>query len=226
MNLRCCLKICNPCRNASTLLNRIHLMLAEPFVFDGQQLHITASSGATVYPLDKEEPDVLLSHADEAMKQAKVAGRNCYRFYANLQQDSQVILPTINVVSSLSVIERKFVEIENALHLEQFCLYYQPKVNIKTGETLGAEALLRWRHPEQGLLTPGEFLPFIAKTELEIKLGIWVIEQVLQQLSIWQELGLMLQISVNVSAHFLLSPGFVSILQQLLKEYPAISARS
>ena len=98
-------------------------------------------------------------------------------------------------------------------------------MNIKTGETLGAEALLRWRHPEQGLLAPGEFLPLIAKTDLEVKLGLWIVEQVFQQLSIWQEFGLVLQISVNVSAYFLLSPGFVTMLQRLLTEYPAISPK-
>jgi diguanylate cyclase (GGDEF)-like protein/PAS domain S-box-containing protein len=206
-------------------LNRIHLMLAAPLAFDDQKLQITASSGVTIYPLDKEEPDILLSHADAAMQQAKAAGRNCYRFYANLQQANPALTFPASSLGCIESIERKFTEIEQALQSEQFCLYYQPKVNIKTGETLGAEALLRWRHPDRGLLTPGEFLPVIAETDMEVKLGVWVINQALQQLSIWQELGLVLQISVNVSAHFLLSAGFVAMLGRELSKFPAISAK-
>jgi diguanylate cyclase (GGDEF)-like protein/PAS domain S-box-containing protein len=200
-------------------LGRIHQTLSEPFELAERQVRIAASSGVTIYPLDKEEAGILLRHADQAMYQAKLAGRNCYRLYDHLQQHIQ------SQHQRFGRLEQALAEMDQALLLEQFCLYFQPKVNIKTGEVIGAEALIRWCHPERGLLPPAEFLPVIEGAALEVDVGNWVIKQAFQQLQTWLDVGLNLQISVNVTPKYLLWPGFIKMLERLLSEYPAISSR-
>lgn len=206
-------------RQCEDTLNRIHQTLAEPFGVAEQQIRIAASSGVTIYPLDKEEADILLRHADQAMYQAKLAGRNCYRLYDHFQQHVQA------EHQRFGRFEQALEEMGQALLQGQFCLYYQPKVNIKTGEIIGAEALIRWRHPERGLLPPAEFLPVIEGTSLEVDVANWVLKQAFQQLQAWREAGLNLQISVNVTPKYLQWPGFIKMLARLLAEYPDISSR-
>jgi EAL domain-containing protein (putative c-di-GMP-specific phosphodiesterase class I) len=122
-------------------------------------------------------------------------------------------------------LEQALAEVGQALVQNQFCLYYQPQVNIKTGEIVGVEALIRWRHPERGLLPPAEFLPIIENTMLEIDVSNWVLRQAFAQLQIWQEAGLQLRVSVNISPRHLQWPDFTTTLQTLLNEYPQISSR-
>lgn len=199
-------------------IKRVHATLAEPFnLGDDKQVSISASSGITLYPLDKEEPDILLRHADQAMYQAKQAGRNCYRFHR---------LPQLSPMSNKLIGAQDLGnDIQQALLLEQFCLYYQPKVNLKTGEVVGLEALVRWQHPQRGLLNPAEFLPQIEGTPLEIELGNWLVRQAFQQLQNWLDQGVKLQISINVSPRFLRWQNFLAMLDSVLNEYPAISSR-
>ncbi|MDD1621073.1 MAG: EAL domain-containing protein [Methylococcaceae bacterium] len=206
-------------RQCEDTLNRIHRTLAEPFGLAEQQIRIAASSGVTIYPLDKEEADMLLRHADQAMYQAKLAGRNCYRLYDHFQQHVQA------EHQRFGRFEQALEEMEQALLLGQFCLHYQPKVNIKTGEIIGAEALIRWQHPERGLLPPAEFLPVIEGTALEVDVANWVLKQAFQQLQACREAGLKLRISVNVTPKYLQWPGFIKMLARLLDEYPDISSR-
>lgn len=201
-------------------LKRIHSALAEPFAMGGRDIRISASSGITIYPLDKNEPDILLRHADQAMYKAKQAGRNCYRFHQELP-----INQLFSQSAQFSRYQDGVDEVQKALLNNQFCLHYQPKVNLKTGEVLGVEALMRWQHPQRGLLLPNEFLPIIENTTLEMDVSNWVVRQAFQQLQNWLEQGLKLQISINVSPRFLQWQNFLVMLESVLNDYPEISSR-
>lgn len=197
-------------------LARIHQALADPFELGQRQVRIAASSGVTIYPLDFEDPDILLRHADQSMYQAKLDGRNRYRIYEHLAGQSS------RVDHRPSRLEQALTEVGQALIDNQFCMYYQPRVNIKTGEVVGAEALIRWRHPQRGVLAPSEFLPIVENTSLEIDLSNWVLRQAFQQMQIWHEQGLDFQVSVNISPRHLQWPDFLKTLETLLAEYPQI----
>ncbi|MDD2758922.1 MAG: EAL domain-containing protein, partial [Methylomonas sp.] len=191
-------------------LTSIHQAIIEPYAIDGQHLSIGVSSGMTVYPLDDADPDTLLRHADQAMYQAKLSGKNRYQLF-DIGQDRLLIDRN-----------KQLKEIEKAFADGQFCLYYQPKINLKTGRITGVEALIRWMHPEQGVLSPQAFLPVVASTDLEIRIGHWVMEQAWLQLAAWFEQDLKLEVSVNISAYHLLLPEFVDYLQTILSKKPAV----
>lgn len=197
---------------AEQAMDRIHASIARPYQIDDLSITIAASSGVTLYPLDDADLDTLLRHADQAMYQAKLDGRNRFRLF-DLAQDQQI-------QSSRQLLGR----LEEALVREEFCLYYQPKVNMKSGEVLGAEALIRWNHPERGLLPPAQFLPVIEGTPFESVLGTWVIEQALWQMHAWRGEGLDIQVSVNISPRFLQWKNFFRQLETALTPYPDIPA--
>lgn len=181
-------------------------------VIDGEHvLRVSASLGATYYPQVEEiDADQLLRQADQAMYQAKLSGKNCFHLF-DTQKDR--LLRNYNAdISSIS----------SALANDEFVLYYQPKVNMKSGEVIGVEALIRWQHPEQGLLSPVDFLPIIAGHELSIDLGNWVIKTAMQQIEHWKSIDIHLPISVNIDALHLESPNFVSHLKTLLEAHPNI----
>jgi diguanylate cyclase (GGDEF)-like protein/PAS domain S-box-containing protein len=174
---------------------------------------ITASIGATVFPLDDADPDTLMRHADHAMYSAKQSGRNGYLFF-----DAELDKRT----------EARFValgRVQDALDANEFCLYFQPKVDMLLGTVLGMEALLRWRHPERGVISPAQFLPLIENTGLIISVGNWVLQTGLEQLAQWLEMGLDLTVSINVSARQLQEPSFVPHLTGLLSKYQTPVAR-
>ncbi|MDC9724854.1 MAG: EAL domain-containing protein, partial [Gammaproteobacteria bacterium] len=192
------------------MLKRLHQALAQPYVIDDLTVDIGASSGITFYPLDEGDIDTLLRHADQAMYQAKLAGKNRYHFF-NTEQDQK----TINTNTRSQEIQQGFEEGE-------LCLYYQPKVNMKTGDVFGAEALIRWIHPEKGMIPPLEFLPSIEDSDLEIEIGQWVITEAIKQLDEWMKHGITIEISVNVSSYHLLSDTFFAHLSDALEQYPEI----
>jgi len=194
-------------------LQRIHHALAQPFIIDGHSHKITASSGVTLYPDDEGDIDTLLRHADQAMYQAKVEGKHRYHLF-NAEHDQR----TIQKHHQLEVIEQALIN-------NEFQLYYQPKVNMATGKVFGAEALIRWIHPEQGLIPPLEFLPIIEGTDLELKVGDWVINEALAQLEIWREQDIIPEVSVNISSHHLLSETFFSMLEAALAKYPSVDSQ-
>lgn len=194
-------------------LDRVHQAIAETLVIDGRAVHIGVSSGVTLYPLDDADPDTLLRHADQAMYQAKLAGKNRYCLF-DTSQDQMMVGR-----------REQLAEIEQAFEAGQFCLYFQPKVNMKSGQVVGVEALLRWRHPQRGVLAPLSFLPIVAGDELEIRIGDWVIEQAWQQLGQWHRQGLEIEVSVNISAKHLLQSDFIANLDAVLATLPAISSR-
>ena len=165
---------------------------------------VTASIGATVFPLDNADAETLLRHADHAMYGAKQAGRSGYQFF-DAERDR--------------LAEARFVElgrVQEALDAQEFCLHFQPKVDMRDGRVLGVEALLRWNHPEQGLLTPAHFLPLIEHTGLSTAVGDWVLGQGIEQLARWQSIGLDLTVSINVSSRHLQEPMFARNLADLL----------
>lgn len=192
------------------LLQRIHRKLAEPYELDDLTVTISASSGVTIYPRDEADLDTLMRHADQAMYQAKLTGRNSYRFF-----DSRL---------NQQVIERHDLlrEVRTALEADDLQLFYQPEVNMRTGEVLGMEALVRWQHPQKGLLEPSEFLPMIDDSDVEVLLGNWSVNRVLWQAQQWSRAGLDLLVSVNIASRHLQSANFVAELRAALSRYPDV----
>lgn len=188
-------------------LERIHHSLAKPYVIDYLEHTITATSGVTIYPSDDGDIDTLLRHADQAMYQAKLAGKHRYHLF-NPEHDQRTIQK-----------HHQLKEIEDALANNEFQLYYQPKVNMVTGTVFGAEALIRWIHPEKGLIPPLDFLPLIEGTELELEIGDWVINNALTQLEEWVLQGIKLEVSVNISSNHLLSKTFFANLEAALTQH-------
>ncbi|HLL12637.1 MAG TPA: EAL domain-containing protein [Rubrivivax sp.] len=194
---------------ARLAVERVLRVVSLPYVIDPAQdpVQITASMGATVYPVDRSDADTLLRHADHAMYSAKQSGRNGYLFF-----DPEHRRRTEQRVMAIG-------RIQEALDQQEFVLYYQPKVDMRSGKVLGFEALLRWEHPQQGLVAPLQFLPLIENTGLSSRIGDWVISQALEHLSQWQRTGLRFSVSVNVSARHLQEPDFALRLSELLARH-------
>ncbi|MDO8939032.1 MAG: PAS domain S-box protein [Methylicorpusculum sp.] len=193
---------------------RIHKAISEAYYINHQVITISASSGITLYPLDDSAPDTLIRHADHAMYQAKLAGKNRFHLFDNANKKD-----IIRLHSQLD-------EIADAFQQGQFCLYYQPKVNMQTGHIFGMESLLRWQHPSNGLITPEDFLYLVQCSQLEITIGNWVIEQALDQLDQWLKQGLNLELSINISYYQLLNSDFISHLTETLAKHPAIASKN
>ncbi|MBK6608458.1 MAG: EAL domain-containing protein [Leptospiraceae bacterium] len=173
---------------------------------------VTASIGVTFFPNDRVDADGLIRHADQAMYFAKQAGKNRFHIFdSELDRHFRVKYEAI-------------ARIRIALERNEFQLYYQPKVNMKTGKVVGAEALIRWIHPERGIVPPLEFLPVIENSEFSISLGEWVINEGLRQMNEWAANGIMLPVSVNISAKHLQHKSFLGRLSEFLKKYPNVSA--
>ena len=193
------------------MLIRILQSLAAPYSINNSTHTISASIGVTLYPLDDSDIDTLTRHADQAMYQAKQAGKNQYRLFDALTEQEE------------SKKQQHHQELYHALQYDQFCLHYQPKVNMKTGKAFGVEALIRWQHPEKGLLFPLEFLPAAENTDLDHKIGAWVINTALSQLNKWLQQGIELEVSINISSSHLQSESFILQLQKSLAKYPDLN---
>lgn len=194
------------------LINRIRHAIELPYQLDEDTISLSASLGITIYPLDDADADTLLRHADQAMYQAKLAGRQRHHIFDALH-DQQI-----------SQQQNQYKAIQDALKADQLVLHYQPKVNMGTGQIIGVEALIRWNHPEHGLVLPGRFLPAIQGTELEIHVGNWVIEHVMQQVEAWLRDGIEMEISINISSHHLQWKGFFEQLDHVLGRHPHVPA--
>jgi diguanylate cyclase (GGDEF)-like protein/PAS domain S-box-containing protein len=191
------------------VLDRLLLAASEQVTIGDLVLNISASIGVTFYPQDSVDADQLMRHADQAMYAAKESGKNRYHLFDTEQDDA------------VKVQRESLKAIRNALDNHQFVLYYQPKVNMKSGTVIGVEALIRWQHPERGLLLPIDFLPVIENNPMSIELGEWVIETALTQISQWQRKGITLPIStsVNIAAVQLQQPNFTQRLSALLASH-------
>lgn len=190
--------------------NRITTKLSEPYYINDHKLNLSASIGISLYPMDDADADTLLRHADQAMYTAKQSGRNCYHYFD----------PSLEQVAKQQ--QDALSEIQNALTTDQFVLHYQPKVDMALRKVLGVEALIRWQHPDRGLVFPDDFLPAIENSTLATELGHWVLNQALWQLNQWHQTGLKLNISVNIAARHLESTDFIPRLKALLASYPQL----
>jgi diguanylate cyclase (GGDEF)-like protein/PAS domain S-box-containing protein len=192
-------------------LDRILGEVAAPVEIDGALVAVSASIGVTLFPRDNADADSLLRHADQAMYRAKEDGKNRFHLY-DPEHDRQL-------KARRDVLRR----LAQALVRGELVLHYQPKVHLTEGTVIGVEALIRWQHPEQGLLAPGEFLDYLAGSELEAAVGEWVIDTALAQVETWNADGLDLQVSVNISPDHLQSPNFVERLATALARHPAVT---
>jgi diguanylate cyclase (GGDEF)-like protein len=197
--------------DSTPVFNRLIEAAASPVQLGDSQLQVTTSLGITFYPQTEDiDGDQLLRQADQAMYLAKQAGKNRYHVF-DAEQDRH-----------LRGRNESLTRIQQALANHEFVLHYQPKVNMRTGEVLGAEALIRWQHPQRGLLPPGVFMPVVEGHPMGFELGEWVLETALAQIESWIADGLRLSVSVNVGAHQLQHPGFVRSLRDLLARHPAV----
>ena len=197
--------------NSLPLLTRLLEAAARPVHLNDALLQSSASLGVAFYPQEKEvEADQLLRQADQAMYQAKTAGKNRYQIFDTTQDNL--------IRTHHESLER----IGQALAHNELVLYYQPKVNMRTGRVVGVEALIRWQHPQQGLLAPAEFLPIIEEHPLAVAVGEWVIDHALTQIQEWHAVGLDIPVSVNVGARQLQQDDFFERLQALLAGHPQV----
>ena len=191
------------------LVDRLLEAASHPTVISDVTLKVSASMGVSFYPqAENTDADQLLRQADQAMYGAKLAGKNRYQLFDD-EHDR-----------ALRVRNESIERIRQALEQQEFVLYYQPKVNLRTGEVVGAEALIRWQHPERGLLAPGVFLPDIEGHALSVVMGEWVINAALQQMGIWAGQALHLPVSVNIAAHHLQQVNFAERLAFLMASHP------
>ena len=196
------------------VLARLLQAAADPVVSTVTQgeavLQVSASMGVTLFPQDGVDADVLLRHADQAMYAAKEGGKNRYHIF-DVAHDAAV-----------QTRRESMSHIRGAVERREFVLHYQPKVNMRTGEVIGAEALIRWQHPVRGLLPPGVFLPIIEDHPISVELGEWVLATALAQMGLWRAHGLNLPVSVNVGARQLQQDNFVERLAALMAVHPEL----
>lgn len=186
---------------------KILFALSTPFKLDEQELFVTASLGISIFPADGHDSRTLLKHADIAMYRAKDLGRNTYQFYS--ADMSSKAFERLSLETSLRY----------ALEREEFILYYQPQIDLSNQRVLGTEALIRWQHPDLGLVSPADFIPILEETGLIVEVGEWVMREACLQAMRWKKLGLdNLRMAVNVSTRQFSSSNFVEVVQSVLKE--------
>ncbi|MEG4217736.1 EAL domain-containing protein [Microcoleus sp. Pol14C6] len=192
---------------ATKICQLIIQSLSSPFDFEGLELYIKASLGIALAPYDGEDAETLLKNADAAMYKAKQKGRNNYQFYT--RAIGSKVSEDLNLENHLY----------KALKKSEFVLHYQPQINLKTGKIVGMEALIRWEHPERGLISPDRFIPLAEETGLICQIDEWVMRTACLQNRAWQLLGLPpMRIAVNLSARQFLQPHTVQTIAEILSE--------
>lgn len=190
----------------TTVAANVLQAVAEPLRLAGHEISVSTSIGACIYPRDGTDAVTLMKHADVAMYQAKEFGAGTFRFYN----------PKMNV----AVLDRLLSEtgLQRALERQEFVLHYQPRFSAETGVIVAVEALLRWQHPEKGLISPAEFIPLAEEIGLISKIGEWVLQEACRQNRQWQRKGLpAIPVSVNVSSKQLQSSALLEILPRVLQ---------
>jgi diguanylate cyclase (GGDEF)-like protein len=188
-------------------MQRITAKVSEPITIEGKELYVTSSAGISIYPQDGRDVDTLLKNADAAMYRAKDHGRSNFQFYTSEMNER--------------VNERLALEnaLRRALERQELALHYQQKVNLKTGMIVGAEALVRWLHPEWGLVRPARFIPLAEETGLIVSIGEWVLREACRQTRAWIDAGLNPGVvSVNLSVRQFRQEGLVRSVSRILEE--------
>ncbi|MBX9755684.1 MAG: bifunctional diguanylate cyclase/phosphodiesterase, partial [Pseudomonadaceae bacterium] len=192
--------------DAALTAEKILTALAAVHLLDGHELLVTASIGISSYPGDALNAEALIKHADTAMYQAKELGRNTYQFFT----------PDMNN----QAIERQLIEnqLRHALGRNEFMLHYQPKINLRSGVVTGTEALLRWNHPQLGLLLPSRFVPIAEDCGLIVEIGHWVLQETCSQAQRWRTAGLRCaSMAVNICAGEFRHPQFTAAVSAALQ---------
>ncbi len=185
--------------------------LAKPFPSDGQELFVSASVGISLYPDDANGVDELIKHADAAMSSAKHLGRNNFQFFTpGMNQEAQ---------------DRMLIEagLRAAIQRDELSLLYQPKIDLATRRIFGAEALLRWKHPKLGMISPSRFVPVAEESGLVGQIGEWVLKTACRQMREWQDAGYSLQIAVNVSARQFADYDVAELVMDIMRETGALA---
>lgn len=195
--------------SVSAVLSRLQNAMQAPYTLEGEIINLTTSLGVAVYPYDRGSPEDLFRHADEALALSKSKGAGCITIYES--PDAGDFSPN----------ERIHAQIRSAIARHEFVLYYQPKVDMATGDVLGMEALLRWEHPERGFIAPDDFLSRVRSQQVLIELGEWVINEALSTIGMWKRKhGILVNVSVNLVAEQIASPGFVRRLSSIAESHP------
>jgi len=192
------------------IFERIISQISEPVIIGNQPITLSASIGITCYPRDQGDADLLLRHAQLAMYEAKEEGLNRYCFF-NPAQDAE-----------RRQRRNRLSELENAIDQDQLVLHFQPQVGLREGNVVAFEALVRWHKPGRGLVPPGEFLPYLEGSHLEVRLGDWVLDRAIASATQWWDAGLRIAVSINVSALQLLDTDFIPKLRESLARYPGL----
>jgi diguanylate cyclase (GGDEF)-like protein len=194
--------------DAAKVSARIINALSRPFVLDNHEIYITTSIGIAVFPHDGKDMDTLLKNADAAMYHAKAQGKNNYQYYKESM--------------NAAAIKRLALEgdIRRAMERNEFMLYYQPQVDALEGRMIGVEALIRWHHPEKGMVPPSDFIPLAEQSGLIIPISEWIIETACSQSRKWRQEGLSpIPISINLTSHQFRQHNFIKTISQAIREH-------
>ena len=195
-------------KSITAVAEKLLSVIKKPISINGQDLRTNASIGVSIYPLDGENIEDLMKHADSAMYQAKAAGGGEYHFFS--KELNKIVSEQLRIES----------EIRQAVKRDEFELFYQPQIDALTGTVLGAEALLRWNHPRGEFISPGVFIPLAEESQLIVEIDKWVLNAACAQIRAWEDAGRpSIRISVNLSARFFRQPGVIGILRSLVAQY-------
>ncbi|MBF0342011.1 MAG: EAL domain-containing protein [Magnetococcales bacterium] len=194
-------------RNVGVVARKLYELLEEPILLGGSEIRLSAAMGISLSPQDGLDPQLLMKNTATALSHAKRKGRNSYQFFS--QEMTETARRRFAMENSL----------RHALERDELVLYYQPQVDLKSGRVVGAEALVRWRHPERGLVSPLEFIPVAEETGLIIPIGEWVLRTACRQLARWKQMGLpMIRVGVNLSALQFQRQDLFKVVESCLEE--------
>ena len=189
------------------LVNKVQQALAQPYRVDGHELHVTSSIGISVFPHDGNGTEELIKNAEFAMSHAKANGRNGYQFFKqemNTTAQKRLLLES---------------DLRGAVEREEFLLHYQPQIDLASGRVIGVEALVRWQHPQRGLVPPDLFIPIAEETGLILPIGDFVLKTACRQLNAWLSEGLpQVRMAVNLSARQFKQGNLPSLVAKIIEE--------